>query len=72
MSINLGGADVGMAKEGLNGAEIGAVHKEVCGKRMAESVGSDVFGDAGLFGIFFDDTLDGTLGEATEISRSVN
>ncbi len=38
---------------------------------MAESVGGDVFGDAGEFGIFFNHALDGTSGDAAIIARDV-
>ena len=34
MGVNLSGADVGMAEEGLDGAEIGTVHEEVGGERV--------------------------------------
>lgn len=35
VSIDLGGRDVGMAEEALNGANIGAVHEEIGGERVA-------------------------------------
>ena len=34
MGVNLGSADVGMAKERLDRAEIGTIHEEVGGERM--------------------------------------
>ena len=34
-------------------------------------MGSDVLGDAGSFGVMFDDALDGARGEAAEVARSV-
>ena len=38
---------------------------------MTESVRSDVFGDAGEFGVFFDHALDGTGSDAAIITRGV-
>lgn len=64
MSVNLGGRNVGVAEEPLNGADVGAVNQEVGGETVAHGVGADVLGEAGKFGVFFDDTLDGTGGEA--------
>ena len=39
---------------------------------MAQGVGGDVFGDAGEFGVFLDDALDGARGEAAEIAGGVD
>ena len=39
----------------LNGAQVGASLKQVSGKRVAEGVRADVFGDACLHGQFLDD-----------------
>lgn len=72
VGVNLGGGDVGVAEHGLDRAEVGAVHEEVSGKRVAESVRGDVFGDAGGFGVVINDALDGAGGEAAEISGSVD
>ena len=72
VSVDLGGADVGMAKEGLDGADVGAVHEEIGGERVAEGVGGDVFGDAGGASIFFDDTLDGAGSDAAKIAGGVD
>ncbi len=60
-----------MAEQGLNGTEISAVHKKISGKRVAKRVRSDMFSDAGFFGVFFDNTLDGARRESAEVSRSV-
>lgn len=38
---------------------------------MAKRVRSDMFSDAGFFGVFFDNSLDGARSEPAEISRSV-
>lgn len=35
-------------------------------------MGSDVFGDAGSFGVMVDDALDGARGEAAEIAGGVD
>jgi len=35
VGIDLGGRDVGMAEERLNGAKIGTVHEEIGGKRVS-------------------------------------
>lgn len=71
VSVDLGGRDVGVAKHGLDGAEIGAIHEEIGGEAVTEGVGGDVLCDAGGAGVFLDDTFDRTGGEATVITRSV-
>lgn len=68
VGVDLGGGDVGVAEDGLDGAEVGAVHEEVGGEGVAEGVGGDVFGDAGLFGVFLDDAFDGAGGEAAVVA----
>lgn len=55
----------------MDGAEIGTIHEEVGGKRVAESVGGDMLGDAGFPCVFFDETLDGASGETAVIAGSV-
>ena len=72
MGVNLGGGDIGVAEHGLNRAEVGAVHEKVGGERVAEGVGSDVFGDAGGFGVVVDDTLDGAGGEPSEVPAGID
>lgn len=69
--VDLGGADVAVAEEGLDGADVGAVHEKVGSEAVAESVGGDVLGDAGGAGVFLDDALDAARGEAAEIARGV-
>ena len=71
MRINLGGGNIGMAEHGLNRANIGAVHEEIGGEGMAKSMRGDMFGDAGLFSVFFDNALDRASGEAAKIARGV-
>lgn len=72
VGVDLGGGDVGVAEHGLDGADVGAVHEEVGGEAVAEGVGGDVFGDASEFGVFLDDALDGTGGEAAVVAASVD
>ena len=68
VGVNLGSADVGMAKERLDRAEIGTIHEKVGGERVAESVRSDMLGNAGEAGVFFNHALDTAWGEAAEIA----
>ena len=72
VGVNLGGADVGVAEESLDGANVGAIHEEIGSKGVTESVRTDVFSDASEFGVFLDDALNGAGGKATIIARSVN
>lgn len=72
VGIDLGSGDVGVAEHGLDGAEIGAIHKEVGGKTMAESVRGDMLGDAGKLGISLDDALDGAGSETPIIAGGVD
>ncbi len=72
VGVDLGGGDVGVAEHGLDGAEIGAIHKEVGGKTMAESVRGDMLGDAGKLGISLDDALDGAGSETPIIAGGVD
>lgn len=72
VSVNLGGANVGVAKHSLDAAEVGAVHQEVGGEGVAEGVRGDVFGDAGGSCVVVDDALDGAGGEATEVAAGVD
>ena len=53
VGIYLGGGDVGVAKEGLDGAEIGAVGEQVGGKAMTDDMRSDFFRDTGFYGSLF-------------------
>ena len=72
MSVNLSGANISMTKHGLNAAKIGAVHEKVGSKRVAQSVGCDVFSYAGGFSIMVDNALDRASGESSKIAASVN
>ena len=71
VGVNLGGRDVGVAEHGLDRAEIGAVHEEVGGEAVAESVGGDMFRNAGFAGVFLDDAFDRAGGKAAIIAGSV-
>ena len=68
MSVNLGGRNVGVAKHGLDGAEVGAVHEKVSSEAVAESVRRNMFRNAGFAGVFLDNALDRAGGEATIIA----
>lgn len=57
VGVDLGGADVGVAEHGLDGADVGAVHEEVGGEAVAKRVGGNVLGDAGFFRVGLDDAL---------------
>ena len=72
VGVDLSGGDVGVAEKGLDGAEIGAVHEEVGGERVAESVGGNVFGDAGGASVFFYDALNRARGETAIVAGSVD
>ena len=72
VGVDLGRADIVVAEEGLDGAEVGAVHEEVGGKGVAEGVGGDVLCDAGEAGVFFDNALDGAGGETAVVAGIVN
>lgn len=72
VGVDLGGGDVGVTKHRLNGADVGAVHKQVGGERMAQGMGADVFGDTGKTSIFFDDAGDGASRDAAEIAGLIN
>lgn len=72
MGVDLGGADVGMAEHSLDGADVGAVHEEISGEAVAKGVRRDMLSNAGEAGIFFDDTFDGTGGEAAKVTGSVD
>ncbi len=58
VGVDLGSADVGMAEHGLDGAEVSAVHEEVGGEAVAESVRGDMLRDAGFFCVGLDDAFD--------------
>ena len=53
VGVNLGGGDVGVAKEGLDGAKIGAVGQQVGGKRVADGMRRHFLGNSGFDGVIF-------------------
>ena len=53
MGVNLGGANVGVAKHCLDGTDIGAVGKQVGGKNMTDNMRSYFFGYAGDSSVSF-------------------
>lgn len=59
VGVDLSGADVGVAEERLDRAEVGAVDEEVGGEGVAEGVGGNVFGNACDTDVFVDDAFDG-------------
>ena len=72
VGIDLSCGDVGVSEEGLDRAEVGAVHEEVGGERVAEGMRGNMFSDSGGASVFFDNTLDGAGGEAAEIAGGVD
>lgn len=71
VGVNLGGTDIGVTEEGLNRAEIGAVHEEISSKAVTQSVRSDMFGDAGRAGVFFNNTFNATRGNTAKIATNI-
>lgn len=66
VGIDLSSGDARVAEHGLDRTDVGAVHQKIRGKRVPESVRSDLLGDAGADGVFFYHSLDtagGKLGE---------
>ena len=58
VGIDLGSGDVGVAKERLHRAQVGAVFQKVGRKRVADDVRRDFARNASERGIFFDRALD--------------
>ena len=54
MRVNLGGGDVGMAEEGLDGADVGAVHKQISGEEVSHTVWCNLFANAGFDSVVLD------------------
>ena len=71
MGVNLSGRNIGMSQEGLDGADVGAVHEKVSRERVTESVRSNVFYDAGGARVFVDDALNRAGRYTTVVSGSV-
>lgn len=69
VSVDLGGGNVGVTEERLDGTQVGAVHKEVGGKAVTQSMRSDMFGDAGVASVSLDDALNAARGETAIVAR---
>lgn len=69
VSVDLGGGNVGVTEEGLDRAQVGAVHKKVGGKTVTQSMRSDMFGDAGVASVSLDDALNTSGGETAIVAR---
>ena len=63
MHVYFCGANVFVAEHGLYGTEVGASLQQMGGKAVAEGVGADVFGDAGLFCVFLDEDKEADAAE---------
>lgn len=62
--VDLGGGKAGVAEEGLDAAEVGAVVEKVCGKAVADFVRGEIGWETGLDEAGFDHGPDGARGEA--------
>ena len=71
VGVDLGGTDVGMAEHGLDGAKVGAIHKQISSETVAKRVRRDVLSDTGEASVFFDDTLNTARGDAAVVARRV-
>lgn len=63
VSVDFGGADIGVAEEFLDDAEVGAIFQKVGGEAVAEHVWSDVALDAAPESLLFDAQPKGNRGE---------
>ena len=57
VGVAFGGAEVGVAEEALDVADVGAAFEEVGGKGVAEAVNRYLFGDFGAFEGFVENIL---------------
>ena len=71
VGVDLGGADVRVTEEGLDGAKVGAINKKVGGERVAQGVRGNMFGDAGEARVFFNDALNRAGSKATVVAGGV-
>ena len=69
MGIDLGGGDIAVPQHRLNRAQVGAIHQQVGGERVAQGVGSDMLRDAGCLSIFTDDSLDRAGSQTTSFAE---
>lgn len=58
VSVDLGGADIGVTKHCLDRANIGAIHEQIGGKTVTQSMWGNMFGDPGHLCVFLDHALD--------------
>ena len=72
VGVDLGGTDVGMAEHGLDGAKVGAIHKQISSETVAKRVRRDVLSDTGEASVFFDNAFDTACGDTTEIARCID
>ena len=68
VGVNLGCRNVGVAEQGLDGAEVCAVHEKVCSERVAERMRGNVLGNACEASVFFYNTLDAARSEAAIVA----
>jgi len=64
MGVNLGSSDVCMAEHHLHRPEVCAVAEKMGGKRMADHMGRDIFGDAGSQSVFANNLPEAQAGHA--------
>ena len=64
VGVDLGGAQVGVAKEFLDAAQVGSVVEEVGGEAVAQFVGANFEGDGGMPEIFLQEIIDCPHGDA--------
>jgi len=74
VDINHGFAQVGMAQQQLNGAQVGAGFEQMCGEAMSKSVRMQRLVDSGAFGGFptgvpDDLVADGVIGSVPAAAR---
>ena len=69
VSVDLGGGNVGVTEKGLDGTQVGTIHKKIGGKTVTQSMRSDMFGDAGVASMSLDDALNAARGETAIVAR---
>ena len=58
VGVDLGSGDIAVPQHRLDRAQVGAIHQQVGGERVAQGVRGDMLSDAGCLSIFTDDSLD--------------
>ena len=69
MGVDLGGGDIAVPQHRLNRAQVGTIHQQIGGERVAQSVRGDVLSDAGCLSIFTDDSLDRAGSQAASFAE---